>query len=421
MKRTYLKTWVFFVLATRNFFDGIDEYLIAATAWYYVKSLGQNKTFLGIVMTAYQFSALPSSPIIGKLADKFGHVKCIIVVSLFLKATAYVIYSIPVSAFFPLFGRILAGLSSGAAGVFLGQLTLYTPKRFRAQYFIMLDAIFTMGTLFGPTVGIFLTFNVDIPGWTLNAGNSPGIVIALVWFAIFLISLWLPKEFGTMKVKDDNDDSDDRLATHDLSKQQKCGSRSAIFLLFYLVFLSLFYSNSVAIYVPLLAQDHFHFQFIHVKMLFLVCSLFSMVLFLVFYIAAKYFHETQLLICSILMQVTAISLLTFIAFSWDNALDVYWGFTLIPYICLGMPYFSFSLCCSLLSKITHPKDAAFYQSSSFAALHLGFLLGRLISSNIFAKTSLLCFCFAQFLCWIIGAVWFAFNYANLRSAGVDII
>ncbi|XP_028410672.1 uncharacterized protein LOC114533362 [Dendronephthya gigantea] len=411
MEITYLKTLVFCAIVLRNLFDGLDEYLIAATAWYYVKSLGQDMTFFGIVMTAYQFAALPSSPIIGRFADKFGNVKCIIVVSMFLKGMSYVIYSIPVSPYFPLTGRILAGFSSGSAGVLFGQITLYTPKRYRAQIFIMLDGIYTSGTLFGPTVGVFLTFNVNIFGWKIDAGNSPGIVDAMIWFGLFLITLWFPKEFGTIKVtEDDHDDEGD-----DVRKKAKYGSYSAIFLIFYLVFLSFFYSNAVAVYVPLLAQDHFHLQFIHVKMLFLVCSLFAMVLFLVFYIASKYYHETLLLICSMLMQVSAISLLTFIGFHWNSGLGVYGGYILLPYICLGMPFFSFSLGCSLLSKITHPKDAAFYQSSSLSSAHVGFLLGRLIASNVFGKTLLLCFCLAQFLCWTLGVVWFTWEYSNLRE------
>ena len=410
MEITYLKTWVFCVIALRSFIDGVDEYLIGPTAWYYIKSLGKNMTFFGIVMTAYQFGALPSSPIIGRLADKFGHAKWIIVVSLYLKAVAYVIYSIPLSAYLPLTGRLLAGLTDGSVGVFFAQITLYTPKMYRAQIFIMLDGIYTLGTLFGPTVGVFLTFNVNILGWRIDPGNSPGIVVAIIWFGLFVITLWFPKEFGTMKVSEDEDDDE----SNGVREQTKYSSHSAIFLIFYLVFLSFFYSNSVAVYVPLLAQDHFHLPFIHVKLLFLVCSLSSMVLFLVFYIASKYYHETQLLICSMLMQVAAILLLTFIAFSWDSELGVYDGYVLLPYICLGLPLFSYSLGGSLLSKITHSKDAAFYQSSSLASAHAGFLFGRLIASNIFAKTSLLCFSLAQFLCWTLGVVWFVLEYTNLR-------
>ncbi|XP_028410617.1 uncharacterized protein LOC114533307 [Dendronephthya gigantea] len=418
MEITNLKTFVFYAFVLHQFLIGLDSFLIAPTAWYYVKSLGQNITFFGIVMSAYQLSSLWSSPITGKFSDKFGHYKRIIVVSMFLKVISYVIYSIPVSAYFPLAGRFLDGLTTGSVGVIFGQITLYTPKEHRAQIFIMLDGMLTLGTLLGPTIGVFFTFNINILGWKIDAGNSPGIVCGMMWFGMFVILLWLPEEFGTMKVADDN--HDDVLETQDSDEEARFGSYSQIFLIFYLVILSLFYSNTTTIYVPLLAQDHFHLQLVHVKMLFLVGSLFSMVLYIVFYIAAKYYHETKLLICSMLIQLTAITLLSFIAFSWDSAFGVYGGYILIPYICLGMPLFSFSLGCSLLSKITNPKDAAFFQSSSLAALHIGVLLGRLTASNIFAKTSLLWFCLAQFLCWALGAVWFSLEYPYLRIAGADI-
>ncbi|XP_028410650.1 uncharacterized protein LOC114533338 isoform X2 [Dendronephthya gigantea] len=317
MKITYLKTWIFCVIILRHLIDGAEEYFIAPSAWYYIKSLGQNMAFLGVVMSAFQFSALPSSPIVGSFSDKFGHVKCIIVVSLFLKFTAYVIYAIPVSAYFPLAGRLLAGLTDGSVGVFYGQIILYTPVRHRAQIFILLDGVFTLGSLFGPTVSVFLTFNVNILGWKIDAGNSPGIVLAVLWFGIFLISLWFPRDFGTRKVVDCEDDGNDNApATQDFSRQSKCGSHSAICLMFYLIFLSFFYSNIATVYVPLLAQEHFHLQFIHVKLLFLASSLFSMVLFIVFYLAAKYYDEAQLLISSMLMQVFGIALLTVQFLSW---------------------------------------------------------------------------------------------------------
>ncbi|XP_028415642.1 uncharacterized protein LOC114539006 isoform X1 [Dendronephthya gigantea] len=458
MEITYLKTWIFFAMIVRQFIDGAEEYFIAPTAWYYIKSLGQNMLFLGLVMSAFQFSALPSSPILGELADRVGYSRCIIIVSLFLKFVAYILYAIPVSAYFPLIGRILGGLTDGSIGVVYGQIILYTPQKHRTQVFLILDGVFTVGTLLGPAVSVFLIFNVNIFGWKIDAGNSPGIVLALLWLGMFVVSLWFPSEFGTTKVTVDNSDQDQHMvvdgndndggggdghdndggggdghkrvdcsdgqdhneddcilpATKDGVKSQKYGSYSTIFLMFYLVILCFFYSSTVTFYVPLLAQEHFHLRFIHVKMLFLVSSVFCMVLFLGYYIAAKYYDEAQMLLFSMMMQVIAIWLLTYIAFSWNSGLGAYGGYVLLPYICLGMPFFSFSLCCSVLSYITDPNKAAFYQSMSIAALHLGNLLGRLISSYIFTVTELLCFCFGQFVCWIVGALWFALEFSNIR-------
>ena len=250
-------------------------------------------TFLGLVLSAYPVGALLTGSLVGKLADRFGHIKLIIVMSLFLKVVASFIYAIPASPYFPLAGRLLSGLVDGSAGVYLGQMILYTPTRYIAQVCIIYDGMFTLGSLFGPTVSVFLTFNINIFGWNIDAGNSPGVVLALIWFLLFLNGLWFPQELGRKKaiVEDDyysddcgaNDDVEAKLDSRELPTY---GSRSTVFLLLYLIVLALFFSTTVTFYVPVLAQEHFHLQFVHVKLLFLVSSLFSLVLFMLFYIAA---------------------------------------------------------------------------------------------------------------------------------------
>ena len=418
-----MKTWVFCAICIRFFIDGSEEFFIAPSAWYYVKSLGETMTFLGLVLSAYPVGALLTGSLVGKLADRFGRIKFIIVMSLFLKVVANFIYAIPVSPYFPLAGRLLSGLVDGSAGVYLGQMILYTPTRYIAQVCIIYDGMFTLGSLFGPTVSVFLTFNINILGWQIDAGNSPGVVLALIWFVLFLNGLWFPQELGGKKATVEDDDYSDDCdnngtveAKLDSSELPTYGSRSTVLLLLYLIVLALFFSTTVTFYVPVLAQEHFHLQFVHVKLLFLVSSLFSLVLFMLFYIAAQYCSETRLLVGTMLMQVISISLLTYFAFRWDSITGVYGGYILIPYICFGIPYYSFSLCASLLSKVTDPKDIGLYQGTSFAASHLGFLLSRIISSFIFNKAHLLWFCFALFVSWILGFLWFALEYRNLRRA-----
>ena len=414
---TSMRPWIFCAIAVRFFVDGSEEYFITPSAWYYIKSLGQTMTFLGIVLSAFPVGALSTGSMVGKFADKFGHIKSILLASFTIKVIANLIYSIPVSAYFPLAGRLLSGLADGSAGVYYGQIILYTPMKHRAPVFIFLDGMFTLGSLFGPTVSVFLSFNINVLGWKIDAGNSPGIVLALIWLVLLVNVMWLPKDFGTKKttVDHDSDDDDDVISAQSLTNSPSYASHSTVLLIFYQVFLSLFYSTTVTFYVPLLAQELLHLQLTEVKLLFLVSSLFSMVLFLLFYLGANYFHETQLLACSMVMQIIAISILTYFGFSWDNITGVYNGYILIAYICLGMPYYSFSLGCSLLSKVTDPNDAAFYQGSSFAALHSGFVVSRIVSSFIFTKTSVLWFCLALVIMWTLGAVWLIIEYRNLTQ------
>ena len=399
-----MRPWIFCAIAVRFFVDGSEEFFITPSAWYYIKSLGQAMTFLGIVLSAFPVGALSTGSMVGKFADKFGHIKFILIASFTVKVIANLIYSIPLSAYFPLAGRLLSGLADGSAGVYYGQIILYTPEKYRARVFIFLDGMFTLGSLFGPTISVFLSFNINILGWKIDAGNSPGIVLALIWLVLLVNAMWLPKTFGKKKTSidydpdhdenDDNDDddvyyNDDIISTQNLTNPQTYASRSTVLLIFYQVFLGLFYSTTVTFYVPPLAQELLHLQLTEVKLLFLVSSLFSMVLFLLYYLGANYFHETQLLACSMVMQIMAISILTYFGFNWDNVTGVYNGYILMAYICLGVPYYSFALGCSLLSKVTDPKDAAFYQGSSFAALHSGFVVSRIVSSFIFTKTSVL--------------------------------
>ena len=208
---------------------------------------------------------------------------------------------------------------------------------------------------------------------------------------------------------------------HDLSSKQnkadplqRCWN-STILCLFYLTFFCFFYTTMVTFYTPLLASEHFHLQFTHVKVLFLNSSLFSLVLFLLLYIVAEYFDERKLIASLMFFQILAIAMLTYFAFCWENAsYSEINGYFLLVYICVGMPYFQFALSCSLLSKITHPDNAAFYQGSSYATLHLSYVSGRLIAGFIFTRTPLLCLSLGLTLSWFVGVLWFSLEFYNFE-------
>ena len=413
-----MKTWVFVFLCFRFFLEGAEEYFILPTAWYYIDSLGQTKAFLALVLSGYSISAVFVGPIVGRLADRFGNIKCIATICFTLHVVGNLVYSIPISAYFPLMGRFMSGMGNAVSGVFYGQIALYTFEKYCAQVFIFLDGMFTLGAIFGPLVSSVLLFNVDILGWEINGGNSPGIVLAIIWFIMLLVGLFLPKEFGEEKTsrgktKPVYDDKQDLSTKQNKADPTQGCCNSTVLCLFYLIFFSLFYTTLVTFYAPLLASEHFHFQFIHVKLLFLNSSLFSLALFLSLYVAAEYFDERKLLAFLMFFQILAIAILTYFAFCWENtAYSEINGYILFVFICIGMPYFQFGLGCSLLSKITHPDNAAFYQGSSYATLHLGIVVARLIAGFIFTKMSLLFLCLGISVSWFVGAFWFSIKFQN---------
>lgn len=417
MPVTLLKTWVCVFIAVRLFLDGAEEFFILPTAWYYIKSLGETKTFLGMVLSSYSMSAVLTGPLIGKFADRYGHIKLIIVFCYFLRFSGDFIYSIPFSAWFPLLGRIVSGFADGSAAVFYGQLVLHTPEQYRAKAFMFLDGLYALGAAFGPTVSSFITFDADILGWKIDAGNSPGVILATIWFISFVISLWLPSEFGheeTPAEKTVVAYEGGQTEDYPSDPPRSLGSPSTILCLFYVIFLSLFFSSTVAFCTPLLAQEHFHLPFIHVKLLFLTSSMFSFALILLLFIAAEHFEERKILVFLMSLQLIPISILAYFASCWSN-ISPDESYLLIFYMCFGMQYFSYAFGSSIVSQITDSKDAVFYQGSCYATLHLAYVTSRIISGFIFSQSALLYFCVGLAVFWGLGAVWFFIEYPNLAG------
>ena len=196
MYLTSMKTWVFIFIGGRLFTEGMEECYITSTAWYYIDSFGETKQFLGVVLAAYSIACMVTAPLTGRLADRFGYIKCIIIFCQLMKFCGYVVYSISLSPYFPLFGRFISGIGNGAAGILFGQLALYTREKYRVQLVIFLEALYTTGTVFGAAFSNFMTFNRSILGWQIDAGNSPGIVLAVVSFVMLVLSLFLPSQLG---------------------------------------------------------------------------------------------------------------------------------------------------------------------------------------------------------------------------------
>jgi MFS family permease len=115
--------WITKFTAIRFFLGGIEIYIIAPTAWYYIRSLGQTKFFLALVFTSYNVGAIIAGPLFGFITDRFGNPRFMFIFCCAMKVVASVMYSVNLSAYFPLFGRLLTGLS-GDIAILLGQVAL---------------------------------------------------------------------------------------------------------------------------------------------------------------------------------------------------------------------------------------------------------------------------------------------------------
>lgn len=183
--------------ALRFFLGGIENYIIAPTAWYYVRSFGQSKFFLALVLISYNIGAIIAGPLFGFLTDRFGNPRFTFICSNVLKFVASVMYSINLSPYFPLFARLITGLDGGLA-ILLGQIALQIDEESRGKSFLFFEGVYCLGSAVSPGIGSFISFRTNILGWDINEGNSPGIVLAIVWLLFLIFSLFLP---GTMWVE----------------------------------------------------------------------------------------------------------------------------------------------------------------------------------------------------------------------------
>ena len=418
--------WITKLAFLRFFLSGVETYCIAPTVWHYIKSLGETRFFLSLTVCAYDVGGVVVGPLLGFVTDHFGNPRTIYLFSCVLKVFAYAMYSVNSSAYFPLFGRLIGGLAQMGITVLLGQVALQTSKEDRGGSFVLLDNAYLVGCVFGPTVGDFITFRVDILGWKIDEGNSPGIVLTMVWTLFLIFSICLPNEIwmktGAVNIELEKEAENKLSELDELQNvsENKRWKKLSIFLdikvscLLFLVFCSEVFSSTPTFYVPLLALDHFHLELVHTKLLFFNCTLFTLMAFLCLYIASDYIEERKLIVAALLMQAIALMFLTYMGFSWDRITNDH-HYVLLLYICFGMPYLIYPLASSLLSKFTDPRNATFVQGVSYAMLHIAITVNRVLVSFVFGKTRLLLYCLGSFILWSASLIWYGLVYKHMVS------
>ena len=153
----------------------------------------------------------------------------------------------------------------------------------------------------------------------------------------------------------------------------------------------------------------------YVKLLLLNCTLFTLLLFILFSLASDYFDERKLFLVALWMQIAAILVLTSIGFDWDHITSAQ-NYMLLLYICLGMPYFAFPFSNSILSKMTDARNPSFYQGMSYEALQSGILINRVAISFLNTKESLIIYYFVLMFPWLLGLIWFSVHYKQFVAS-----
>ena len=289
---TSMNKWVFLYLSIRVFVDGSEEYIIQSTAWYYMEYLGKPKVFLGLTLAAFAAATCILAPLVAMIEVKFDAATVIVFVSGPVKLIGNILYAIPVNGYFPLFGRLISGMGESTLGVLYGAVTKCTDKTNRAEAFLYFEGLYSVGAIFGPAIGSVLVFNINILGWKINPGNSPGVLLASAWVFLITLSIFLPSDLAENSVAEEieqDTDSDESSGNENTKTETIIDSSSIVCCLYLIIFLSTLFYDMISFFTPLIAVYHLGLTLVHVKLIYVNSSLAVFVLYVATYC---FLHKT---------------------------------------------------------------------------------------------------------------------------------
>lgn len=175
---------VFFVFLTA-FLDLIGFGIILPLLPFYVDTMGGSAETVGFVFMCFSLTQLAATPVLGRLSDRFGRRK-VILLSLAGNAAAMAAFALATEVrYLPLLfaSRIFAGATSGNLAACQAAISDVTNEQNRAEAMGRLGAGINLGLILGPLLGSTLS---EIGAWAPPLGAGALAFVDLV-FAFLLM------------------------------------------------------------------------------------------------------------------------------------------------------------------------------------------------------------------------------------------
>lgn len=153
--------------------------------------------FGGVVGSVYSIIQFISTPLWGRLSDRFGR-RPILIITILGNSISYLIWAFSANFWAFLASRIIAGTMCGNISVANAAVADLTSKKNRSQGMAIVGVAFGLGFIFGPALGGFMSqFNLlsTHPEWLAN-GIHPFTMAALAGCFLSVINLiWVSIRF----------------------------------------------------------------------------------------------------------------------------------------------------------------------------------------------------------------------------------
>jgi MFS family permease len=158
--------------------------IIIPIMYAYSKKFGLSDFQNGLLFAVYSVCQFISTPIIGRLSDKYGR-KPSLLVSITGTAVSFFMMAVAPNAFFLFLARALDGITAGNIPVIFAVISDTTRPEDRPKAFGMIGSAFNFGFIFGPAIAAF----------TVGFGSAVPFIIAglVTTLAAILAYLYLPE------------------------------------------------------------------------------------------------------------------------------------------------------------------------------------------------------------------------------------
>ena len=172
------------VIAVIAIVNALGYGIIIPILYSYSRRFGLSDFENGLLFATFSVCQFLSTPIIGRLSDKYGR-KPLLIISLAGTALSFLIMAFAPSALFLFLARALDGLTAGNIPVASAVISDTTAPKDRAKGFGIIGASFGFGFVFGPAISaLTLSYGIAVPFL---------IAAAVSVFAVILTAVVLPE------------------------------------------------------------------------------------------------------------------------------------------------------------------------------------------------------------------------------------